>query len=254
MFQHGILIIVRDDRFAAYVSRPMQSYTLVRRVRSCSEARPLLSSNALWSGIVLDLDGLDLDPLGATALVRDAHPLASVLVFASRVTAALVNDLYTARAELLLKPIADTNLLTFAQRALVGGWFPDSRVIAWVEVLARTRNLTAREVQLIAYALGGESREAVLRRLGISVNTLKTQVRSLLRKCAARSLDDLANRVLRNALIFESFAAREKCPASALEGCVPSLSLGRSSAEGASVDADQRAMSVEQAAVRAARL
>jgi hypothetical protein len=56
----------------------------------------------------------------------------------------------------------------------------------------------------MAYALGNESRQKVMRRLGITENTLKTQVRSLLRKCSARSMDGLAKTVLRDALVFET--------------------------------------------------
>ncbi len=63
------------------------------------------------------------------------------------------------------------------------------------------RNLTSREVQLMAYALGDEPRKQVMRRLGITENTLKTQVRALLRKCGERSMDGLAKNVLRQALI-----------------------------------------------------
>ena len=58
-----------------------------------------------------------------------------------------------------------------------------------VSELAQARALSAREVQILTYCLGNEPRKRVRRRLGIAENTLKTQIRSLLRKCDERSVD-----------------------------------------------------------------
>ncbi len=164
----------------------------------------MLLPNSRWSGVVVDLDGFDADPLETMKRLREAHPLVPVLALTTHPTVELVNGLHAFRGELVLKPVGEINLVSFVQRALVSGWLPDERVAAWVDELARARGLTPREVQLMAYALGSESRQQVMRRLGITENTLKTQVRSLLRKCGARSMDGLAKGVLRDALIFET--------------------------------------------------
>lgn len=204
MFHRGFfLLIVRDDALAATVSEPIQRYSVVRRARSLTEAQQMLAAQSRWSGVVVDLDSDDPDPLVTTQRLRAAHPLVPVLALASKVTSELVNGLHAVRAELVLKPVGELNLVSFVQRALVSGWLPDERVAAWVDELARRRGLTPREVQLMAYALGNESRHQVMRRLGITENTLKTQVRALLRKCGATSMDGLAKTVLRDALIFD---------------------------------------------------
>ena len=163
----------------------------------------MLVANERWSGVVVDLDADDPEPLASMQRLRLAHPLVPVLALASKVNAELVNGLHAVRAELVLKPVGELNLVSFVQRALVSGWLPDERVAAWVDELARRRGLTPREVQLMAYALGNESRHQVMRRLGITENTLKTQVRALLRKCGATTMDGLAKTVLRDALIFD---------------------------------------------------
>lgn len=167
----------------------------------------MLVPHSRWSGVVVDLDGFDADPLETIQCVREAHPLVPVLALASTVTPELLNGMHAFRAELVLKPLGERNVVSFVQRGLVSGWLPDERVAAWVEELARRRSLTPREVQLVAYALGNESRPRVIRRLGISENTVKTQVRALLRKCGARSMDSLAKIILRDALIFETVPA-----------------------------------------------
>ena len=205
MFQRGFfLLVARDDGLALTVGEPLQRYSVVRRARTYCEAADMLQTNERWSGVVVDLDGFDADPLATTRRLREAHPLVPVLALSSQATAELVNGLHAFRAELVLKPVGEVNLVSFVQRSLVSGWLPDERVAAWVDELARARGLTPREVQLMAYALGNESRQKVMRRLGITENTLKTQVRSLLRKCNARSMDGLAKTVLRDALIFET--------------------------------------------------
>lgn len=208
MFQRGFfLLVIRDDGLAHSLTEPIQRYSVVRRARSYAEAKTMLVPHSRWSGVVVDLDGFDADPLETIQCVREAHPLVPVLALASTVTPELLNGMHAFRAELVLKPLGERNVVSFVQRALVSGWLPDERVAAWVEELARRRSLTPREVQLVAYALGNESRPRVIRRLGISENTVKTQVRALLRKCGARSMDSLAKIILRDALIFETVPA-----------------------------------------------
>jgi DNA-binding NarL/FixJ family response regulator len=205
MFQRGFfLLVIRDDGLCTALSEPMQRYSVVRRARCYREAVPMLVPRARWSGVVIDLDGFDANALEALRSIREAHPLVPILALASTASAELVNGLHAHRAELVLKPVAEANIVSFVQRALVTGWLPDDRVAAWVDEIARRKSLTPREVQLMAYALGNESRSKVIRRLGITENTLKTQVRALLRKCGARSMDSLAKNVLREALVFET--------------------------------------------------
>ena len=207
MFQRGFfLLVIRDDGLCTALSEPMQRYSVVRRARCYREAVPMLVPRARWSGVVIDLDGFDANALEALRSIREAHPLVPILALASTASAELVNGLHAHRAELVLKPVAEANIVSFVQRALVTGWLPDDRVAAWVDEIARRKSLTPREVQLMAYALGNESRSKVIRRLGITENTLKTQVRALLRKCGARSMDSLAKNVLREALVFETLA------------------------------------------------
>lgn len=205
MFQRGFfLLVMRDDGMAAALTEPIQRYSVVRRAPCYHDALSMLVPRARWSGVVLDLDSSESKALEVMRSVREAHPLIPALALASTASPELVNGLHVHHAELVLKPVAEANIVGFVQRALVSGWLPDERVAACVDELARRKNLTPREVQLITYALGNESRAKVIRRLGVSENTLKTQVRALLRKCGARSMDSLAKNVLREALVFET--------------------------------------------------
>jgi DNA-binding NarL/FixJ family response regulator len=197
-------LIVRDDALALAMSEPVQRYSVGRRFRSMREALPRCTSDGTrWSGALVDADSCDGCVRAALAEFRAKNPLLPVLVIASRVDATLVNGLHGLRAELIVKPVWEANIVSFVQRSLVSGFLPDERVAAWVDELAREKQLSSREVQLLAYALGSDSRELVLRRLGITENTLQSQVKTLLKKCSARSMDDLAKSVLRDALVFD---------------------------------------------------
>jgi DNA-binding CsgD family transcriptional regulator len=115
------------------------------------------------------------------------------------------------------------------QRALANSFVPCERVSSTIAHMAETRALTAREVQLVSYCLGDEPRARVRRRLGITENTLKSQIRGLLRKCGERNLDALAKNLLRSALVAPGselstlFEPGEPAPASEITR--PSLSM-----------------------------
>lgn len=197
-------LVVRDEALAASIGESVQRYSVGRRFKTLREALPRFApEQPRWSGALVDTDSCEGCPLSALSALREISPLLPVLVLAGKADAALVNGLHALRAELVIKPVGEPNLVSFVQRALVSGWLPDDRVAAWVDELAREKQLSSREVQLLAYALGSESRDLVLRRLGITENTLKSQVKALLKKCNARSMDDLAKNILRDALVFE---------------------------------------------------
>lgn len=123
-----------------------------------------------------------------------------VLVLLHSAEPILINKLQARGAAVAVAPFAEANVVGFVQRALTHNFVPSERVARLIAHLAETRGLTAREVQLLDYCLGDEPRARVRRRLGITENTLKTQIRGLLRKCGERNLDALAKNLLRATL------------------------------------------------------
>lgn len=119
-----------------------------------------------------------------------------------------INTLQARGVAAAVLPLSLPMLVSFVQRALTHNFVPSERVARTITRLAELRRLTAREVQLLDYCLGDEPRARVRRRLGISENTLKTQIRGLLRKCGERNLDALAKNVLRSALAVPSLPSR----------------------------------------------
>jgi DNA-binding NarL/FixJ family response regulator len=199
----SFLLLISDDVLAQQLSGTAQRYSVVRRALCAREAMERVATNARWCGLIVDLEALGPEPLVALRQIREVHPTLSVLVLTPRADAPMSSGLHLLQCEQVVVPISKLSLSSFVRRALVRGWLPDERVAAHVDELAHARSLTAREVQIITYALGNQSRREVLRRLGVTQNTLKTQVRMLLRKCNAASVDGLAKSVLREALVCD---------------------------------------------------
>lgn len=204
MFRQDLfLVLTCDDSFESWARTLLQRYGVVRRLSSYQEETASLSVRRPWTGVVLDLDRLRAQPVALIQQIRRDHSQVAMLAIGSVANAETVNALQAARAEFAMRPIDEVNLAGFTRRALVGGRVPNPCLAAYVDELARIHSFTPREVQLVAHALGNESREEAINRLGVTHNTLKSQVRALLKKCGERSMDGLAKTILRDALFLE---------------------------------------------------
>lgn len=199
MFQRGW--------FHLDVQRPEVSSELLAIVRQYGPARaqPLsqqavseLGQNGRFAGLIVQITPESLGWLEAVLARAPGLPVLALLDEADRIH---INQLQAQGVGTTVLPLQAANAVSFVQRALTNNFVPSARVAGAIAYLAETRALTAREVQLLGYCLGDEPRALVRRRLGITENTLKTQIRGLLRKCGERNLDSLAKNVLRSALL-----------------------------------------------------
>ena len=201
MFQRGwFQLVVRDPRASETVRSVLSLYTTARLTQAGAGGWPALKDLSRFAGVVAEygpgfeawIDGL-----------RRRAPGLPVLVLTPLLDAPLLGRLNAQSIEVALLPLHVPQLIGFVQRALANDFLPHERVGRMVAFLAAQCRLTPREVQLVSYCLGDESRARVRRRLGISENTLKTQIKALLRKCGERNVDALAKNLLRAALLSE---------------------------------------------------
>jgi DNA-binding NarL/FixJ family response regulator len=191
-------IAVSNEQLGDAVRRVLVQYGTVKLSRIEAGAWPEQAATARYAGVIVEASaGFET----WVEKLRDASPCLPVLALVNRVEPALLNRLQVRAIEVALLPVHAPQLVSFVQRALVSNFLPHERVARMVAYLAEVRQLTAREVQLLSYCLGDEPRARVRRRLGITENTLKTQVKALLRKCGERNVDSLAKNVLRAALL-----------------------------------------------------
>jgi DNA-binding NarL/FixJ family response regulator len=222
MFQRGwFLIDVRDAELAETTKDAVQRFGVVRASSAGGEedSAALIAEPGRVAGMIIQVEQADVArlrevraqvpclPVLALFGSRADPPAATFRCANSRLHSSweLINTSQQLGIELAQLPVHVPNVVSFVQRALSASFLPHGGVARVVSELAQARALSAREVQILTYCLGNEPRKRVRRRLGIAENTLKTQIRSLLRKCDERSVDALAKNVLRAAL----FAGRE---------------------------------------------
>jgi DNA-binding NarL/FixJ family response regulator len=195
----SLLLITPEELLAEHVRELVQQYVVVRWMRTPDEALRASCSAAGWCGLVFDLDSTSGNPFEVVKRVRGDHLSLPALGLTTRADAETVNAAHAARVEIIIRPFSPANLIGFANRLVIGEQVLDERVRAWLSEQASVRRLKPRDIHLIAHALAGEPREQILRRLGITQNTLKTHIRSLLHKFQARSMNDLVKITLREA-------------------------------------------------------
>jgi DNA-binding NarL/FixJ family response regulator len=186
----GFLIVEDEPTLARTLARTFGRHGPVEVVHSMAAAREQLQAHEEWTGVVLDLilpDGYGLDLL---AEIRQGHGALPVLVLTGELNRDVVNKVQTMRGEYVCKPASADNLNPFIQRSLAQERVDDAAIGQRIEHLARQLKLTRRETELLTLSVDA---------LGVAENTVKAQIRSLLKKSGARSLATLAQKVIKGA-------------------------------------------------------
>lgn len=193
----GFLIVEDEYVLARALAREFRRHHAVEVVHRIGEARALLDERAAWTGLVLDLvlpDGYGVDLL---AEIRPEHPNLPVLVLTGELKAGVINRVQQLRAEYVCKPADPENLRSFIRSALASE-VTDQRSLRYrIESAAGRLRLTQREAEILALASEGFCRREVARHLGVSENTVKTQIRGVLEKSGARTLQSLVHEIIR---------------------------------------------------------
>jgi len=201
MFHRGwFQVAVRNPCVSDELLRVLTQYGTARISRAHA-GWPELGPVERYAGVIAEVDvGFD----AWCQRIRGAAPCLPILAIVGKLDARLFATLQARSIEVAVLPLHTPQLVAFVQRAVASAFLPSDRVGRMVSFVAQSRGLTGREVQLLSYCLADEPRARVRRRLGISENTLKTQVKALLRKCGERNVDALAKNVLRAALLESS--------------------------------------------------
>ena len=195
----GFLIVEDEPTLARTLARTFGRHKPVEVVHDMASARKKLEEDTEWTGVVLDLvlpDGYGLDLLAEIRQTQGALP---VLVLTGELNRDVVNRVQTLRGEYVCKPASADNLNPFIQRSLAQARVDDAAIGQRIEHLARQLKLTRRETELLTLSVDGLSRRELAKSLGVAENTVKAQIRSLLKKSGARSLATLAQKVIKGA-------------------------------------------------------
>jgi DNA-binding NarL/FixJ family response regulator len=134
--------------------------------------------------------------------LRNFFPLAHMMFIATPAQTYLLNDIQPLRIELFVRPLPQSALTPFIDRALSAGRLSDRSMRAWIEEMAGECRLTRRDVALLPLVLEEETADATCARLGLDEATLQRSLRRLVKKCRVRNTDRLAKNIMRDALLF----------------------------------------------------
>jgi DNA-binding NarL/FixJ family response regulator len=174
-------------------------YGVVRTGRLADAVDEIARDPARWAGVVTQFRG----QFKELEMIRRQSPMLPVLALLSQPEPALVSALDARGIETAVPFAEGPHVTAFIQRSFAAAFVPNERVANLVQAFASRAGLSSREVQILAYSLANEPREVMRKRLGVSENTLKSQIKGLLRKSGERTLDGLAKDILRAALIVE---------------------------------------------------
>ncbi len=197
----GSFLVVEDEPQAAEnLVRLLQRIRPTQFALTIGEAKQHLSSHSAWTGVIADIGLPDGSGLDLVRYVRSRFPVLPVLVLTGHHDPTSINQSHELRAEFVCKPASETDLFGFVRRAIAFELIPDHRLAILIDEVARQCALTTRETEILAAALGNTTRAQLLHQFGVTDNTLKSQIRALLRKTEHDSLDSLTKAVLREAL------------------------------------------------------
>ena len=197
----GSFLVVEDEPQAAEnLVRMLQRVRPTLFALTIREAKEHLAAPRAWTGLIADIGLPDGSGLDVVRFARDRFPLLPVLVLTGHHDRTSINTSHELRAEFVCKPASEADLFGFVRRAVAFERVPDQRLASLVDEVARQCALTTREADILAAALGSTTRAQLLDQFGVTDNTLKSQIRTLLRKTNQDSLDSLTKVVLREAL------------------------------------------------------
>lgn len=194
------LIVDPDVTTARTLAEACRSFRATDTAADFAAAEAVLESPRRLVALITEIDLPGRDGLELVQVARKSRPLLPVLVLTARAEAALINRAHLLRAEYHCKPTHRSSLRGFLRRAIALERVEDQRISWAIDETSRRLGLTPREVDLLVAAVAGVPRKVLADELGVTENTLKTQVRGLLRKCDASTLEELARATLQLAL------------------------------------------------------
>lgn len=192
------LLIVEDEEMVRRsFKRFFQKFAPVIAVASAAEAYRIIGDKTPLCAAVVDWRLPDEDGVAVIRCIRMHYPVLPVLMVTAHLDRECINQAQVLRAEYVTKPTAARNLDAFARRALR---VPTRKRLARaVRRLIQDAGVSEGEARVLEAVADGCSRTSLASELEISENTLKTQVRRLLKKTGYGNIVALREDLLRRA-------------------------------------------------------
>lgn len=191
----GFLVVDDQQMVARAFANVIRQHAHVEIVPTIRDAEAALRQRG-WCGVVLDVALPDGSGLELLARMRKGGSRVPVLVATGAKDFAVANIAHRLDASCVFKPDVMEDLLLFVSRARTRATRGDERTAVAVARLQKVLRLSRREAQIAELVAQGIARSQLAGVLGVSENTIKTTVRSLLNKFCADRVDGVARAVL----------------------------------------------------------
>jgi DNA-binding NarL/FixJ family response regulator len=191
-----VLVVEHDDSMATDLTCYVQCSGWRAQVERSVSASVLALEHSKVAAAIVELrlpDGLGFDVVHA---MRVRCRQAPSLVLATSIEPDHINRAQLMGVEYACKPVRRENVDQFLSRCREIASTPADLVS---DVAIRHR-LTPAQSRLVQVAIESTSHDTLCERLGVSPNTIKTQIRGILMRTGAVSLEDLVSRIRAAAL------------------------------------------------------
>jgi DNA-binding NarL/FixJ family response regulator len=186
-----ILIVEDEKSLSTTLVRATETYFAAVCAASKAAAIDLVDGGEQVVAAIVDVGLPDGDGMDVVAALRKRSADMPILVLTGSNEPSTINRAQLLRAEYVVKPFFKDNLQRFVQRALAHHSAIDKEALqAQVAQITSDCRLSAREAQILIFAVEGVPRRKMAEVLDVSENTVKTQVRSLLDKLGKETLSD----------------------------------------------------------------
>jgi two-component system nitrate/nitrite response regulator NarL len=193
---HNFLLIDRSRLFRAGIKTLLSTFNFqfVGEVGSLRDALQQTDFSQRLDLIILDFDTRDDDELELLGELRQSATNARFVVLTGEITYPRLARALTAGVDgYLLKDMSPDALVQSLRLVLLGEKvFPtdlasllmngDFETVGNRGVVERSRGLSEREIQILAFLVTGFSNKAIAKRLDVTEGTVKVHLKSLLRK------------------------------------------------------------------------
>ena len=189
------VLIVEDDRICARaLTRLVDTECHVRAVSTKAEALDALEYIDQLRAAVIDVRLPDGNGLDVVEEFHNRRPDLPVSIITAYYRTDIVEKIFSLDARFLAKPFNTYDLE--AIRDYVLGAAP-STVGRRLRVLAKEKEFTSMETEIVGLAANGFDRKAIAEWLDLSMDELNGQVDLVLQKCEASRLGDVVGSLLR---------------------------------------------------------
>jgi FixJ family two-component response regulator len=198
--REGAFLIVDDDvalaRSVARFIRPVRSCVLAH---DAATARARLAEERTWCGFLIDVLLGDDSGFDVLAEARRLHPRPPAVMMTGHDNPQIPNRAYMMGSSFLAKPIQHRMMRRFIDEALAAEAGAEEPLRDRIGRLAALHRLSRAEVEILTLAVRCEPSNAIATIRGVTRNTHKAQVRSLVKKLGVQSLREAARRVIADA-------------------------------------------------------